>query len=197
MNRTTVLLAAGLALAASPIHAEDKQRPMTDQTVTAKDVAATPIDDLNLRSKKVPEVLIAAQQAPYSLAGIRGCAGYARAIRNLDGALGDDIDVAQAKGQKVDMGRLAKSAVSSFIPFEGVIKEISGANAHERAVQTAIYAGSVRRAFLKGMGQARGCPYPARAATRRDVAMVTEQRDRALAEAKDKRREATTPRTAR
>lgn len=199
MNRTPVLLAAGLALVALPplAHAQDKQRPMTDQTVTAKDVAATPIDDLNLRSRKVPEVLISAEEAPYSLAGLRGCAQLSRAIRDLDAVLGDDIDVAQAKGQKLDMGRLAKSAVSSFIPFEGVIKEISGASAHERAVQTAIYAGSVRRAFLKGLGQARGCPYPARAATKRDVAMVIGQRDKALAEAKDKRHEARTPQTAR
>ena len=138
---------------------------MTDQNVTATDVAATPIDDLNLRAKKVPEVLIAAQDAPYSLRGLRTCAQFSHAITGLNAVLGDDIDVAQAKGQRVNTGRLAKSAIGSFIPFEGVIKEVSGANAHERSVQSAIYAGSVRRAFLKGVGQSRGCPYPARAAS--------------------------------
>ena len=164
MIRMTILLAAGLGLVATPGLAQDKksERPMTDQNVTATDVAATPIDDLNLRAKKVPEVLIAAQNAPYSLAGLRGCAQLSRAIRGLDAVLGDDIDVAQAKGRRVNPGLLAKSAIGAFIPFEGVIKEISGANAHERSVQSAIYAGSVRRAFLKGVGQARGCPYPAR-----------------------------------
>ncbi len=167
MIRITLLLAAGLSLVAAPAfgHGQDKQRPITDKTVTATDVAATPADDLNLRAKKVPEVLIQAESAPYSLAGIRGCAQFSREIGRLNAVLGDDIDVAQAKGKKVSPGLLAKSAVGSFIPFEGVIKEVSGAAAHERAVQTAIYAGSVRRAFLKGMGQARGCPYPARAAT--------------------------------
>lgn len=167
MIRRTMLLAAGLVLATTPALAEDKKpnRPMTDNRVTATDVAATPIDDLNLRSKKVPEVLIAAERAPYSLAGIRSCAQFSRAINGLNAVLGDDIDVAQSKGRKISPGLLAKSAIGAFIPFEGVIKEISGASGHERSVQVAIYAGSVRRAFLKGMGQARGCPYPARAAS--------------------------------
>lgn len=168
MIRTTMLLATGLCLVATSALAQgqDKaKRPMTDQNVSATDVAATPIDDLNLRKKNVPDVLIAAQDAPYSLRGMRTCAQFSRAITGLNAVLGDDIDVAQAKGQRVNTGLLAKSAIGSFIPFEGVIKEISGANAHERSVQSAIYAGSVRRAFLKGVGQTRGCPYPARAAS--------------------------------
>lgn len=168
MIRRTILMAAGFVLAATPALAEDKKkpdRPMTDTNVTATDVAATPIDTLNLRAKKVPEVLISAESEPYTLSGLRSCAQISRAIGGLDAVLGDDIDVAHAKGKKVNMGRLAQSAVSSFIPFQGVIKEISGAGAQERAVQTAIYAGSVRRAFLKGVGQARGCRYPARAAS--------------------------------
>ena len=168
MIRTTMLLATGLCLVATSALAQgqDKaKRPITDQNVSATDVAATPIDDLNLRKKNVPDVLIAAQDAPYSLRGMRTCAQFSRAITGLNVVLGDDIDVAQAKGQRVNTGLLAKSAIGSFIPFEGVIKEISGANAHERSVQSAIYAGSVRRAFLKGVGQTRGCPYPARAAS--------------------------------
>jgi hypothetical protein len=166
MIQRSILLAAAFVLTATPAMAQNRKpdRPMTDNTVTATDVAATPIDDLNLRKKNVPEVLIAAQDAPYSLRGIRTCAQLSRAITGLNAVLGDDIDVAQAKGRKISPGLLVKSAIGSFIPFEGVIKEISGANAHERAVQSAIYAGSVRRAFLKGVGQARGCPYPARAA---------------------------------
>lgn len=167
MIRTTILLAAGLVFAASPATAQVKKpdRPMTDNTVTASDVAATPIDTLNLRKKNVPEVLISAESEPYTLRGLRSCGQISRTIRSLDAVLGDDIDVAQAKGKKMNVGRMAQSAVSSFIPFQGVIKEVSGAAAQERAVQAAIYAGSVRRAFLKGVGQTRGCPYPARAAS--------------------------------
>lgn len=165
MIRMTIVLAAGLVLTTLPAFAQKPERPMTDQTVTATDVAATPLDDLNLRKKHVPEVLISAQSDPYTLRGLRNCAQLSRAIRALDAVLGDDIDVAQARGKRVNVGKLAQSAVSAFIPFGGVIKEISGANAQERAVQSAIYAGSVRRAFLKGVGQTRGCPYPARSAS--------------------------------
>ena len=62
-------------------------------------------------------------------------------------------------------GRVAKAVVGSFIPFEGVIREISGANGHDRRLQSAIAAGSARRSFRKGTGQARGCTHPARPAT--------------------------------
>ena len=55
--------------------------------------------------------------------------------------------------------------VGSFIPFRGLIREISGANEQERKLQLAIYAGSTRRSFLKGVGYQRGCPWPARPAT--------------------------------
>ena len=166
MIQRSILLAAAFVLTAAPAVAQSKKpdRPMTDNTVTATDVAATPMDTLNLRKKNVPEVLISAQEDPYTLRGLRGCAQISRAVRNLDGVLGDDIDVAQAKGKKLNVGRIAQAGISSFIPFNGLIKEISGANAQERAVQSAIYAGSVRRAFLKGVGQTRGCPHPARSA---------------------------------
>lgn len=59
-------------------------------------------------------------------------------------------------------GRIARSVVGSFIPFSGIVREVSGANAKEREFRTAVSAGMVRRAYLKGLGQARGCNNPAR-----------------------------------
>ena len=49
MIRKTMLLATGLVMATVPAVAQDKKpdRPMTDQNVTATDVAATPIDTPN------------------------------------------------------------------------------------------------------------------------------------------------------
>ena len=41
----------------------------------------------------------------------------------------------------------------------------------------ALYAGSVRRAFLKGVGQQRGCAYPARSATPEVIAALAAQRE--------------------
>jgi hypothetical protein len=73
--------------------------------------------------------------------------------------LGDDIDVVEEKtaGEKRGntVGSLAKSVVGSLIPFGGIIREISGANENQRQWQVALYAGSVRRAFIKGAAAAR------------------------------------------
>lgn len=169
--RSAALLLLTAALFSVPAEAQEQEktteaaRPLSDQTVTAGDVATTPLTDLNLKRDAIPPLLIAAQERPYDLAGLRRCTQIAAAIGDLDIALGEDIDVAQARQQGVSVGQVAQSALGSFIPFRGVIRELSGANAQERKVESAVYAGSVRRAFLKGVGQTRGCRYPARSAT--------------------------------
>lgn len=176
VKRLVAIAACGCTLgwAASPAAAQDP-KPVTDNSVSAVDVAATPIDSLNLRKKKVPAVLSDASANPYDLRGLSRCPAIAAEVRDLDAALGDDFDVAQASGRSMNAGYLAKSVVGSFIPFNGLIKEISGANAQERKMQAMIYAGVARRSFLKGVGQARGCGYPARTATARDIAALRTQ----------------------
>jgi hypothetical protein len=148
-----------------PPKTEEPAKPITERDVGAKDVALTPLSDLGLRKGEIPQLLIDAQVDPYTLAGVRTCPQIAAAVGELDAILGDDIDVAIAKGQAIQPGRVAQSVVGSFIPFRGVIRELSGASAQERKVQAAIYAGTARRSFLKGVGQQRGCRYPARSAT--------------------------------
>lgn len=191
------IAAAGLALSAVPALAQQQgetktteaakspDKPITEQDVDAADVALTPLSDLNLRKGEIPQLLIDAQEQPYTLAGLARCSQIAAAVGQLDAVLGEDIDVAQAKGQRVSAGRVAQSVAGSFIPFRGVIRELSGANAQERKVQAAIYAGTARRAFLKGVGQQRGCRYPARSATPEVIAAAEAQ---AAAAARDKSR---------
>lgn len=158
------------AAAAKTEAAKEPDKPITQQDVDAKDVALTPLSDLNLRKGEIPQLLLDAQDDPYTLAGMARCPQIAAAVGELDAVLGDDIDVAQAKGQRVSAGRAAQAALGTFIPFRGLIREISGANAQERKIQNAIYAGAARRAFLKGVGQQRGCRYPARSATPQIIA---------------------------
>jgi len=156
---------AGLALAApASAQGEDPPKPVTDDTITAGDVAVTPIEDLNLKKDKIPQLLLDAQQDPYSTEGLKRCAQYAAAVSELDVILGPDFDIATADQRRVTAGSVAKSVVGSFIPFRGVIREISGANKHEQEFRDAIVAGVMRRAFLKGMGLKLGCAYPARPA---------------------------------
>jgi hypothetical protein len=128
-------------------------------------VAETPVTDLNITKKHIPLVLVAAEQHPYTLSGIGSCQRLTSAIHELNAVLGDDFDLPHGGGKRTSPGRVAQSVVGSFIPFRGVIREVSGANAHDREMQAAILAGVARRSFLKGIGQAKGCRYPARSAT--------------------------------
>jgi len=171
MPRALNVLLPALALGvASPALAGSEPTPVTEQKVSAVDVAATPVTDLNIRKGHIPELLLAAQQQPYAMAGLGSCSAISGEIERLDVLLGDDLDLPQDGKNKTSAGLVTQAAVGSFIPFRGIIREVSGANGHKRRLQAAIMAGIARRSFLKGTGQAKGCDYPARAATAATVA---------------------------
>ncbi len=179
MRTIATLAAIGVSLSTVTAHAQTVVAP---QNVRAQDIAMSPLSDINIRKKDVPVVLDMAMIKPYDLTGIKSCKGFTTAIMDLDGALGDDIDV--ATGEKSDeekmgngAGAIAKSVLGSFIPFRGIIREVSGANAQERLWDRALYAGAVRRAFLKGVGQQRGCAWPARSATPAVLAKLATERE--------------------
>lgn len=152
------------ALAVAPAHARNQEEPVAGRTPDAEDVAMTPITDLNLKKDEIPPVLLAAAADPYANVGLSSCADIAAAIAPLDTVLGPDMDIARTDSERVSAGAVAKSVVASFIPFRGVIRELTGAADHQREFEAAIYAGAVRRGFLKGLGQQKGCAYPARPA---------------------------------
>ncbi len=158
------LAAAGL-LASAPLYAQSPEKPVLQKDASVGDVALTPVSDLGLKKNEIPSLLLSAQENPYELGGLRKCPQIASAVGELDAVLGDDYDVADGSAGKIMPGRVAQAAVGALIPFRGLIREISGANAHDRNFQAAVNAGIARRAFLKGVGQARGCGYPARPAT--------------------------------
>lgn len=102
--------------------------------------------------------------APYASDGLDTCPAIESGIADLDAALGPDMDVALNENDRLSTGRMEKSVVASFIPFRGILREISGAADQERILRAAIYGGAVRRGFLKGLGQQKDCAYPARPA---------------------------------
>ena len=116
--------------------------------------------------KEVPQKLLDIQDAPYSMSGLRGCAAIIKEVRELNAVLGPDVnetvDKSLAKKREETAGRVAGSAVGSIIPFGGLIGEVTGLYAERRLYNTAVYAGTVRRGFLKGCGLQRGCKAPAR-----------------------------------
>lgn len=180
----SVATTAAVLLLAVPLSAQTVVDP---DNVRAKDVVTSPLEDVNLMKRPIPVVLEVAEQDPYSLDNIRTCKGLITAIDDLTLALGEDIDVAyddRSSDEKMgnSAGNIAKSVISGFIPFRGLVREVTGANAQQRAWERAIFAGAVRRAFLKGVGLQRKCAYPARPATGEVVA--------ALAAAREAKREA-------
>jgi len=131
---------------------------------TIKDTAnsvAEPFD-----GKEVPAKLLAVQGAPYSLAGLGKCSAIIREITELDEVLGPDVnqtvEKSRDKKREETAGRVAGNLAGSVIPFRGLIGEVTGANAERRRYAEAVYAGTVRRGFLKGVGLERGCKAPAR-----------------------------------
>lgn len=166
-SRFALVLLAGMALALEPAAAQTAVDPGQP---SATDVMTKPLSDMNIKKDEIPPILLAARDRPYDMAGLRTCPAIQTEVRKLDAVLGDDIDVAEPGKGGLQVGRLAQSVVGSLIPFGGVIRELSGANEQQRQWNVALYAGSVRRGYLKGMGQQKGCRYPARAATVADVA---------------------------
>jgi len=162
--------------------AQDK--PLTKDEPDVTDVAKTPVTDLNIDKREIPAILLQAQERPYSLTGLGRCGALIAEVTALDQVLGPDIDLPEEERSRISPGRVAKTVVGSFIPFRGLIREVSGANDHDRRVRIAIQAGLARRGFLKGVGHSRGCAYPARPASEREVDRY--KADKAAQEAADK-----------
>lgn len=152
-------LAVLAMLAASPPPAAAQVMPEPD----AKEVAKTPLRDLNIDGRDIPPVLLAAMQNPYEAAHLKTCNAIIADIAELDGVLGADYDIADDDGNdRLSEGRIGQSVVGSFIPFRGILREVTGAASNDRTLRAAYTAGMARRAFLKGLGMGRGCKYPAR-----------------------------------
>ena len=133
--------------------------------------ATTPLGDLNLLRTKIPAVLLAALHAPYAPPVDGTCTGMAAEVQALDAALGEDLDgpkppspsLAERGRAEVDEAAVGavKSSAEALIPLRAWVRKLTGAERASRQVTKAIAAGIVRRAYLKGLGQAQGCPPPA------------------------------------
>lgn len=149
-----------LLTTAVPLHAQQG----SPEESTIKDTANQVTEPFD--GKEAPPKLLAIQGDPYSLAGMGKCSAIIREITELNDVLGPDVnetvDKDRAKKREETAGRVAGSLAGSVIPFRGLIGEVTGANAERRRYAAAVYAGTVRRGFLKGVGLQRGCKAPAR-----------------------------------
>jgi len=134
--------------------------------------ATAPLDDLNLRREYIPTVLLQAEANPYELRNLDQCATIGAEIGRLTEALGPDTDepppadgsfLSERAADAASAAALdaVRDAATDFIPGRSWIRRLTGAEQHSRHVQSAIQAGRMRRAFLKGVGMQRNCAPPA------------------------------------
>ena len=153
-----------------PAPAPDDQVRTSDQVKqgSVQGAATTPLRDLNVMKVEIPELLLESLKDPYQRPPRNWkCSTLVSLLQPLEAALGPDLD--QLPTDEVDLADRGKQTALSVagdlaggaIPFRGVVRRVSGAASHDKLVQSAILAGSVRRAYLKGLGEARGCPAPA------------------------------------
>ena len=136
------------------------------------DAVIAPLVDLNLLRPPIPPVLAAARASPYATPAELSCTVLGAEIELLDAALGADLDTAATADDPglVERGTsmatdamigAVRNTTEGVIPFRGWVRKLSGADRHARDMAAGIAAGTVRRAYLKGLGQATGCPAPA------------------------------------
>ena len=91
-------------------------------------------------------------------------------ISNVGGDISDSITGSSGSGNGISLpdsdtlfdtaGEYARDGVmgmihshTSFLPFRGIIRKITGAESHQKKLATAYEAGKLRRAYLKGLAE--------------------------------------------
>lgn len=138
----------------------------TQQGVTA------PLTDLNLVRVEIPAVLAGAAKGPYAAPEEWSCPAIAAEIAELDAALGADLDtpVTKVNPSLIERGvnlatdtavRQVRSVTTVVVPYRNWVRQLSGAERYSKEVSAAIAAGTIRRAYLKGLGRGENCSAPA------------------------------------
>lgn len=139
----------------------------TDQAKVT-DAATAPLADFNLVQTEIPPVLLQAQKQSYKLPADPGCTALNAEIADLDAVLGADLDAPPGDDKPSLLERGGTEAKNSAIgalrrttegvvPFRSWIRKLTGAERHSKQVAAAITAGTVRRAFLKGLRVSAQC----------------------------------------
>ncbi|HEX6860144.1 MAG TPA: hypothetical protein VF138_08115 [Caulobacteraceae bacterium] len=167
-----VLLVSAFALAGCVSTASDRDGTIQTTAEANRDglggAVSAPLRDVNLLRTKIPQQLLIADAEPYARPAGKGCASVVAEVRALTEVLGPDLDSPEERERKKSGAEMAGDAALGFvadtaqdvIPFRGWVRKLTGAERHDRLVAEAIRSGYVRRAYLKGLGEARGCNPP-------------------------------------
>lgn len=152
-------LGLGLALGGCASQPAPKAEP---PPAPLKTMDGSPLADLNIGGDKIPDPLLRAVEDTYRQPDPLDCQALEREVLALDQALGPDLDTLKASDRPDEFARNAVvNAIRGLVPYNGVLRVITGAKARQRRIAEAIAAGSVRRGYLKGVGESLGCGVPA------------------------------------
>lgn len=165
--KTIFILSLAFLLSACSTH---KNTSKSDTPQQIGDAVTTPLKDLNLVKTAIPNALRDAQKNPYAIPAETSCTALAKEINDLNEVLGADLDAPASDKDDSLLTRntVVNESVSAIrkttegaVPFRNWVRKLSGAERKSKAVAAAITAGSIRRAYLKGIGQANNCQVPA------------------------------------
>jgi hypothetical protein len=154
------LTALSLAIPVAAQNEQPKKSRLAQTGETTERIATQPARDVGASKTTTPAILQNAIEAPYSLKGIRTCAHLNAAMQALSKELGPDF-VAGTVNNENRASKIAeaggRTVVNTFIPFRGLVREVSGAAPAQRRLNAAIDAGYARRGFLRGVATQRKC----------------------------------------
>jgi hypothetical protein len=130
---------------------------------TVERVVERPLKDFNIMKPKRKLDLEAVMDDPYSLKGLHNCNQYRAEVAKMTRSLGPDVDAPEAGDKSLAATRAefalgtGEAVANSFIPGGGLIRQISGAAKREKYATAAVFAGSLRRAYIKGLMHGKNC----------------------------------------
>jgi hypothetical protein len=159
------------------------QTPDRSGTANLANAVEAPLHDLNIMREGIPPILTAAVADPYAPPTPMSCEVLVQDIEDLDFALGADFNepgTPQSPSLTRNNGHIALALVQSgarlLLPYSGLVSTVTGARRHDQQIIEAITAGSVRRGYLKGLGEAYRCPPPAVPTHRANSASINDPR---------------------
>ena len=124
--------------------------------------AQSPLYDFNFKRDEIP-VPLANLKNIYAPPAHPSCRNLRRELYVLTAILGPDEIITGDDGKriiKLNPSDAIESTMSSFIPFNDVVRYLSGAKGHERKLARAYFRGQARRSFLRGWEIGKKCHIP-------------------------------------
>jgi len=165
--KSLIIVSLALLLSACSTH---KNTSKSDTPQQIGEAVTAPLKDLNLIKAAIPAPLRSAQKNPYAIPADTSCTALTREISDLNEVLGADLDAPASDKNESLLTRInvvdesvsaIRKTTEGAVPFRNWVRKLSGAERKSKAVAAAITAGSIRRAYLKGIGQANKCQAPA------------------------------------